>query len=282
MTSFLIAYPDIPASALTWKSQSSGSDITFSDDQPMESLFYGERHNYGFHSSTYTNLELIWDLGLGNSRTIDHFILCGIINLVQTPPVASAKMQGSTDGSTWVDQIGCSASFNAVTRSGPNNLDIVFTPAFNDTLAGTLAAYRYWRCRLATSGSSINMWFSKIYSGAFFDMGQEPDFFEWEVISDDVDTWRYPRGHVLMTKSTHARHRVTIEWDGVTDAKAAEFATTLLKNPLRHTVVLYTATYLDPLAGYRSLHCRIMADECSITQVKQDWNDITMVVEELV
>lgn len=282
MTSFLIAYPDITASAMTWKSQSSGSDITYADDYPMESLFYGERHNWGIHSGVQSNIELIFDLGLGYSRTVDHFILCGINNLVQIAVASSAILAGSADGSTWTNQLGCASLFSSKTRSGPNSYDLVFTPTFNDTIAGTLAAYRYWRCKIATGGGLEALWFSKVYAGAFFDMGQEPDYFEWEVISDDVDTWRYPRGHVLMTKSTHARHRVTIEWDGVPDAKAAAFATTLLKNPLRHTVVLYTATYLDPLAGYRSLHCRIIADECSITQVKQDWNDITMVVEELV
>lgn len=282
MTSLLIAYPDIPASAMTWKSQASGVDISYADDYPMESLFYGERSNWGIHTSVQTNIELIFDLGLGYSRTVDHFILCGVLNLVQVGIAASAILAGSPDGSAWTNQLGCTTGFSSLTRSGPNSQDIVFTTAFNDTIAGTLAAYRYWRCKIATSGSSQALWFSKVYCGAFFDMGQEPDYFEWEILSDDVDTWRYPRGHVLMTKSTHTRNRVTIEWDGVTDAKAASFATTILKNPYRHTVVLYTATYHDVLAGYRALHCRVMADECSIKQVKQDWNNITLVCEEMV
>jgi hypothetical protein len=280
-TSLLIAYPDIPVSAMTWKAEVAGVTTPMEEEYPVESLFYGERSNYAIVDGNVSSLDIQFDLGAGFTKAVDHLILGGVDGLI-TNLVTKAVVQGSTDASSWVDQMGTNADFLTRTLSGPDSNDVVFTQAFNDTIAASpLTAYRYWRLRLASSIGST-MPFSKLYFGTFFDMGEDPESYDWEVISDDVDTWRYPRGHVIMSKSTHARHRFTITWNGITDAKAASFATTILKNPYRNSVFLYAATYLDPLAGQRCVHCKVLSEECTVSQEYQDWNKVVAVFEELV
>lgn len=195
--------------------------------------------------------------------------------------VTGAYVQGSPDGAAWTSQLGTTANFQTRTLSGPNGKDCVFTAAFNDTIAGTLASYRYFKVIL-TGGSAHSFPVSKLYFGAFFDAGKEPDYFDVNVISNEAEPWRYPRGNVLMTKSAHARNQVTIEWDGLTDAKADEFLTKVLANPVKKHVFLYTATYHDVLFGNRLIHAKVLSDQCTITKRKQDWNDITAVFEEMV
>ena len=252
----------------------------YDTDYPVESLSYGKRSNYARLASAGSSTVITYDLGNGFSRTVDHFILGGT-SLLTAGGVSQAKIEGSSDGSTWANQLGTAGDFATRTFYGPDAQDLIFTPTVNDNLSGTIAAYRYFR--LTLSGGSHKFSVSKAYFGAFFDMGKEPDDYDLEVISDDIDTWRYPRGHVLMTKSTHARHRVTVEWDGVTDAKAAEFCAKILGNPYRNSVFLYTSTYLDPLYDNRLMHCKVMDDECSVEKqsVSGNWNNVVAVFEEL-
>lgn len=276
MSSFLISYPDIPATALV-VSPTQTWDSTYSLQEC--NLWYGERHDWARLASATTGISITFDLGVSTTKAVDHFILGGV-QLLRSNGVTEARLQGSADASSWANQLGTSSNFQTRTLSGPNGHDVVFTQAFNDTIAASLTSYRYWRFFL--SGGSHKFPLSKAYFGTFFNMGKEPDYFEVTIVDDDVDPWRYPRGHVMMTKSTHPRHQILVEWDGVTDAKATEFNTKILSNPTKRHVFLYTATYHDVLFGNRSLHAKVLSEECSISKVKQDWNNVSAVFTEMV
>jgi len=273
--SFLISFPDVPANAMVVTPAT-----IYDTDYPVESLSYGTRHSYGRLATATTSTVITYDLGNGFSRTIDHLILGGIVPLISAG-VTQAKVEGSSDGSTWVNQLGTTSGFLSRSFYGPDGQDLVFTPTVNDQLAGTLISYRYFRLTLS-GGGSHKFSFSKAYFGAWFDMDKEPDNYDIESITDDVDTWRYTRGHLLMTKSTYPRHRITVQWDGVTDAKTKEFFTSILSNPYRNKVFLYTSTFLDPLYDNRLMYCQVIAEECSAKKQRGagDWNDITAVFEE--
>ncbi len=172
-------------------------------------------------------------------------------------------------------------NFATRTFTGLYSRDLIFTAGYNDTFAATLISYRYWKFTI--SGGTHKFPFSKLYFGPFLDMLKEPAYYDIEPFTDSEDTWRAPRGQVLMTRTAYPRHRITIEYDGLTDAKVNELFLKVLRNPYKSTVWLYAATYSDPLYGNKLMYCRPVLDECTSEQKKKsgDWNDVKLLFEEI-
>lgn len=277
-SSYLILYPDVPRSALVVT-----TSAAFDPDYPAVNTFYGERHAYGQLQTAATSVWITYDLGTGNSRTVDHFVLGGAA-VLRANGVTQATLQGSSDGSTWVNQLGTASGFQTRTFDGPDDDDLIFTAAYNDQYAATLAAYRYWKVTLA-GGSAHKFPVSKIAFGAALDLGAEPDFYDLEVLTEkDSDTWRYAHGHVLMTRAFYPTHRFLAEWDVVSDAKAIAVATTLLSDPYQDTVFLYAAAHADPLYDNRLCHCRVLDADCSVEKSNEkpvDGNAVRLAFEEM-
>lgn len=289
-SSFLILHPDIPSVSLniTPLATPSNSALYFDDDFPLASSFYGETYNHAKFEvarlpSGTTGCAISFDLGTGNTRSVDHLVIGGVKSLLAAG-VTAVYVQGSNDASTWTNLIGTTANFQTRTKSGPYSDDIIFTPSFNDQIAGGSTAYRYFKFIVAGATANTALALRKLYFGTAFDMGKEPDNYNMEVSTeDDADTWKYPRGHVIMSKAFYPRHIFTVEWDGVSDAKANEFATKILGDPYRSTVYLYAESFQDPLYDNRLIHCRVVAESCSISKDNetQGWNDIVAVFEEV-
>lgn len=278
-SSFLIMQPDVPLNALTVS-----TNVVFSDDYPLVSSFYGIGYNHAKLSSAQTGFQATFDLGTGNSRTIDHLIIGGIKSLVAAG-VTGAYVQGSNDNSTWTSLLGTTSGFLTRTKDGPYDDGIIFTQTYNDQIAaGTISAYRYFKFIVSGASPAAQLAFRKLYFGAAFDMGAEPSNYNLEVSTEeDSDTWQYPRGHTIMSKAFYPKHLITVEWDGVTDAKTNEFVTKILGDPYRNTVFLYTASHKDPLYDNTLMHCRVVASQCRITKPNDvlNWNDIVAVFEEV-
>lgn len=277
MPSLLVCYPDVPANAMVVT-----TSATMDDLYPIENTFYGERWSFSQRAATGTSLTITYDLGTGNTRTVDHFIVAGC-QALRANSVTECRLQGSADGTTWVNQLGTAANFLTRSFMGPDGDDVIFTSAVNDQFAASLTAYRYWRVVLSSVGShSFSV--SKIYFGSSFDFTKEPDFYDMKISTErDSDTWRYPRGHVIMSKAFYPKHRFTIEWDGLSDTVAKNVCTTLLSNPFKNHVFLYTGTHHDPLYDNRLIHARIIADSCTIEPKKGEgnWVVVSMEFEEL-
>lgn len=277
-SSFLILTPDVPALAM-----SVTSTTEFSEDYPIYSSVFGRGYLTSRLSESVSSVSITFDLGSGASRTIDHLVVGGIKSLLSTN-VNKVVLQGSSDGATWANQLGTVSSFASKIVDGPNRDTVIFTQARNDDLAGTLAAYRYFRVTMQTSSGLSNFPFSKLYFGQAFDMGKEPDNYDLKLEdSINADTWQYARGHSIMSKAFYPKHQITVEWDGVPDAKANEFFQKILSDPWRNTVYLYTQNYQDPLYDNTLMLCRVVPDSCSITKLNDvdNWNDIVAVFEEV-
>lgn len=272
--------PDVPDAALV---VTVASPCVFDQDYPLAGAFNGFGYNYARLKDPEDLLEITFDLGTGNTRAVDHFILGGVKTLVAIG-VDKVVLQGSTDGSTWVDQLGTSSSFLSKTFNGPNLDTIIFTTTYNSDLTMVPGSYRYFKVIIEKTGGGVTVpfSFSKLYFGAAFDMGKEPDNYNIDVLDEGSDTWKYPRGHTIVSKAFYPKNSVTIEWDGVTDAKTNEFFTSILNDPYRSTVYLYTQQYKDPLFDNTIMFCKTMSQSSSITKDNdvEDWNDIIAVFEE--
>ena len=289
-SSFLIFYPGVPSVALTIASIATPSTnpLYFDDDYPLTSSFYGETYNHAKFDATRlpsgtTGFTATFDLGTGNTRIIDHLVVGGVKSLLAAG-VSGVYVQGSNNNSTWTSIIGTTANFQNRTRSGPYSDDIAFTPTFNDQIVGAAVAYRYFKFIISGATADTALAFRKLYFGAAFDMGKEPDNYNMEVSTEsDADTWKYPRGQIIMSKAFYPKHIFTVEWDGVSDAKANEFSSKILGDPYRNTVYLYAEGFQDPLYDNRLIHCRVVASSCTISKDNetQGWNDIVAVFEEV-
>lgn len=280
-SSFLIMKPDIPESALT---VTVTAPCVFDQDYPLRGAFGGFGYNYARLASAQSLLEIVFDLGTGNSRAVDHFIIGGVKTLVSIG-VDRVRLQASNDNSTWVDQLGTSTSFLSKTFNGPNLDTIIFTISYNSDVTMVSGSYRYFKVIIqkTSGGVTIPFSFSKLYFGAAFDMGKEPDNYNIDVLDEGTDTWKYPRGHTIVSKAFYPKNSVTIEWDGASDAKANEFSTSILSDPYRSTVYLYTEQYKDPLFDNTIMFCNVMSQDSSITKANDvgNWNDIVAVFEEV-
>lgn len=272
-SSFLVAYPDLPVSALVYT-----PSLSADADYAVENLFEGEKSCHYRINTTGTNYTLDFDMGVTGSRTVDHLIV-GNAQYLKANSVTNVLVYASTDNATWIAQLGTNV-FQSQTLFGPRARDFISTPTFQNNYLTTPGTYRYWR--FAVSGlSAINFTMSKLFCGTFWDAGKEPDYFEWEAVGQDAETWRYPRGHLRMDRAGEVRHRVTVEWDGLTDVVAKNFTDNVLANRIQRPVYLWTGTYTDPLFDKRLLYCRV-TDETAVTQVKQDYNSVSAVFEEVV
>lgn len=277
-SSFLVLKPDVPDEALVIT-----SSTPFEEDYPVAATFYGRGYTHGRISSAVGSLDITFDLGTGNEREVDHLVIGGIKSLVAAS-TTGVVLSGSNDGTTWVSQLGTSANFLTRTANGPDRDDVIFTPTYNDEIAGTIAAYRYFKLTISKASGTAQFAFRKLYFGESFDMGKEPDNYNIEVLNEgDADTWKYPRGHTILSKAYYPKHKLTVEWDGVSDAKANEFLERVINDPYRSTVYLYTSNYQDPLYDNKLMHCRIISDQCSVSKDNevQNWNNITAVFEEV-
>lgn len=277
MPSFLICYPDVPANAMVVSTSAATHEL-----YPIENSFYGERWAFTQRATNGTSFSITYDLGTGNFRTVDHLIIAGCQSL-RANSVTECRLQGSTDGVTWVNQLGTATNFLSRSFMGPDGDDIIFTQSVNDEFGVSPSSYLFWRLILSGSASHVFS-FGKIYFGTSFDLTKEPDYFDMTLLTEkDSDTWRYPRGQVIMSKAFYPKHRFIIEWDGLSDSTARSVMTTLLHNPFRDHVFLYTGTYHDPLYDNRLIHARIITDGCSISRKKDsgNWVDLAMEFEEV-
>jgi hypothetical protein len=277
-SSFLILKPDVPDAALVIS-----SSTAFEEDYPAAATFYGRGYTHGRIASAAGTLDITFDLGTGNSREVDHLVIGGIKSLVAVS-TTGVVLSGSNDGTTWVSQLGTTSNFLTRTANGPYQDDVIFTPTYNDQIAGTISAYRYFKVSISKASGTAQFAFRKLYFGEAFDMGKEPDNYNLEVLTEgDADTWKYPRGHTILSKAYYPKHKVTVEWDGISDLMANDFINNVVNDPYRSTVYLYTANYQDPLYDNKLMHCRVVSNECSVSKDNEspDWNTITAVFEEV-
>jgi hypothetical protein len=276
MTSFLISYPDMPVSALHY-----WTGLPMDPDYPVENYFTGERSAYGqLASQTSIGINFFFDLGPGVTKTYDHLIIGGC-NILKAEGLYSVRARARvTLASSSINHLGTLNQFQNKTFAGPHGHDILFTSSFNSDVGPASGTYRYWT--IYFEGANSKAACSKFHLGNWLDFGKEPDSYEHSVIDPGLSTWQFPRGQRTMDRLTHEVHRVAVEYDGLTDAQVVDVSEKLLKDPYRHTFFLHAATYTEVLFGNSLLHVRIIADECSINRVYNDWNNVRLVFEEMI
>ena len=268
MTSkLLIGCPDINLDAVLLSTSQTRSE------QRLQSLRGGKRQTYFWFDSSYTAINFDYDLGsilsgVANTAATD-FLCIGRADLLQSTSgimMLSVGHQAAAGGAA--TDVYTLSPFQAATLYGPDSQDFVATWTTSD-------AYRRWRvCIKDTAGSYYPM--SKLYLGSFFDMGKDPTAYSYEYVNVEGAPLDLAMGSLDLCKPGEPRLLFRVKWDLITDAKAESFCETVLDDPQRRYVFLYTSGNDQILADNKLVYCRVLSDQCSVSKGPlTDQNTIT-------
>jgi len=261
-TNLFISYPDIPLRASTFTS-TNAADTGYS----LYDTISGSRAKIFRTASTgITTFNFDYDLGASVTASIDHVILARA-NLIKGNnndagnPTYTVKADSST---AYANTIIAATDISTANMKGPRSEDSI-------SVISASTAYRYWRVSIGSSAAASLDYIpiSKIYLGTGFDMGRDPLYSR--VLQRDTQT----------DNNREPLYRIDMQWEGITDAKAQSFISSIANYADIHPVFLYTSSYHDILNEHRVIHCRIKT--YTITPRKRpNTNTIKVIFEECV
>jgi hypothetical protein len=235
---------------------------------PLANIALGDRGKIFRLSAAANEVEIKMDLGASATATTSYLFVARA-NLLKAQGATKLTLRSSADDVTYTDIIGTNSGLQTRTFTGPASEDLVFTATLNDQIASSLpsTARRYWRLKFGDSVVSKAWNFSKVFCGEWFDMGRDPVAPLTMKRERDSDSAR------------RARYELTLEYQGVTDAKVEEFMTRVWQRKDVAPVVLYDSGNVL-LYGMRTLHCGISSVER--TRTHKNVNALRIQLEELV
>jgi hypothetical protein len=271
MTSnLLISYPEL-SDAVSW-SCSSLAASNFS----VENLRHGSPSAHFKLNTTGLIVDVDVDMGSASHRSFDHLIL-GRADMLQIGSVTNVGFYLDTASSfNYAQSVYETAAFASATLYGPNTEDFVTTFAATD-------ARRHARVRLVANTGASNFRFSKIFAGTIFDMGIDPDDYEYSIAEAGAAAVQFDSGKIMLTRDRRPRYVFMVRWSLVTDAKALDFCSKILANPNR-CVYLYAPDTgnAEILAGNNLVYCRVLADNCMVERsTVDDRNTVTAYFEQI-
>ena len=249
-TSLLISYPDIPLRATMTVSGAASSGYTAFD------TITGPRELIYKTDSSAASFNFDYDLGVGVTASANHLIVAraNLISGHESSGTPTVTLKADTSAA-YANTIQAATNVSTANFYGPQSNDMIMTFSAS-------TAYRYWRF-LVTAGTSIDFCpVSKIYFGTGFDMGRDPEYA------------RTLQRDVMRNGNREGRYIVIAKWEGITDAKAQSFISTIAQYRDIHPVFLYTTSYHDILNELKVIHCYLKIYR--ITQRKRPNNNTIM------
>lgn len=252
----LIGYPDIQEACTEYESYSTASGTNSPNEQdlrPVYNTMGGKRHYLWQSAGTYSEHNIVYDLGPNGARPVDFWCLSKLRYLKETAASSQVKFElyRSDNGSSWtVEQI--ESDLSALSLLGPWSSDYL-------KLLSVTGSYRYWRARFAkTAGPDFAVYLGKIFFGQILDLLQDPFEYEINRVSPEDATFISDAGSPWAVRLALPQYQFTFRWKNITTAKLAEFYQNIFLNRHRNPVFLYTASYHAILDEQRLVHCRLV------------------------
>lgn len=255
-TNLLIAFPDIPVSALTVTAAGDGRN-----GKPYSNLFWGKRSQGFIKDGSATSWSLVFDLGTGNTKAVDHIIIARADEL--SVDITDVDIDSSPDGSAWTERY-ADSSFSSATLRGPDSED--YAEEITET-----SAFRYWRVRY--NGSADLFQHSKLYFGTFFDIGKEPESFRYRYNSSSHN-YLSSDGTRYYSSNDGERLAFDFVWTGLSNDITESFIERLLDRRKRYCF-LYAKSDERILAGNKVLHCEVDQNSVTFEKVYHDYNMVS-------
>lgn len=228
MTNLLISYPAIPFDSID-RAQS----VTFAEDRLADNVITGERYQYASATAGASGLiEMEFDLGVGNSQSVDHVIVVNAQKLIDQGTIVIALESandgiGGTYATTWEDPY-----FNLANLYGSDSKDYISYNLFN------LAA-RTWKFYI-TGGSVTTREICKVYFGTALDLEKDPASFSFEMVEPEGSYLIGEDGNYHSIRLGEKKFQISLQWQGVSDEKASIFYNRICRYWQQHLFVLYT------------------------------------------
>lgn len=261
-----IAYPDIP-----YRSIQTASNVTWDTFYDYRNSISTERYQIA-KKSAVTGFNIEYDLGSGETSSVDYFILARA-DLLQAVGVTSLIIASAADGigGSYSNQHTVS-SFNTATLYGPGSRDLLVTGL-------SLSAARTWKWTVSGASSSTHA-FSKAYFGNAFDMGMQPSF---DFVREAEFTSEYVTGAGSTRISRHSepRYIFNFTWTGVSDDKVTEFVSKIASRAHLNRYFLFTTSVHQVLNSERVVHVKLTEWETDNSAAIPDFNTVTATFEEV-
>lgn len=253
-TNLVISFPDIPEAAIATTSSATGA----TDFDPAN-LARGPRYLGFKRAAAGSSLTITYDLGSATTKSIDHLVIARADKLV-SGGVTQVDVDRSTNGSSWTNEY-TDSSFASATLRGPASEDYLEE-------ISTSSAYRYWRITYTATNTTFPH--SKVNFGTLFDPGADPvaintsrDLGALEFTAKDGTRWKSINREPL--------YRLSIVWEGLTDAKTEEFIDAAVHRHKRYCF-LYAKSNTAALSGNKMLHCEIEQNSIQVEKIFNDYN----------
>lgn len=246
MADLVLGYPQIQFNAIS--SSASAEDTDF----PHQNLVTGSRALHWERGSAGTSANITWDLGSGNTDTIDYAFFAKASYLTSLGSDIDLDVRASTDNfSVSDDSILSDTNITSADLGGPKSEDLLLTGSES-------TAYRYWRLAL-TSTSSYDYALSKFFIGTWFDFGNRGPIYPYSIRQvTNQRTFETDSATAYRSRGGKPQLEFTFQWR-VTDDVRDDFNDKIGKFWDIHSYVLYCpdSNFKHPLAGNRFCHVRI-------------------------
>lgn len=276
-TNLVIAYPQIPAAALTVTTYTTALGVGTPDQlyvTPVGNLWTQKRSTewWGAFNALEHNIE--FDLGqLG--ATAANFIAFARMDRIAGCNYYLYGRVTSLSSWTTVD--------SWVTGTGMNTAPRYGTRARDDyhNIFSSSAAYRYWRIRFVdAAGGSFSARLSKLFFGTLLDLGVEPTDFSIDTVFDKEGRQNTTSGATRLLRARQPRLKVSLQWECVTDTALQAFERNIVLKRERHGFFLITRSFHEILRNYRQVHVKLK-DYTSQARARNK-NTLTCTFEELI
>jgi hypothetical protein len=260
MPNLYLSYPAIPFDAVARE-----ESVTFSEDRPASNVISGERYQYASATAGASGaIDLEYDLGVGNTSTVDHIIVANAKKLRDQGSTtlaldSAANGIGGTYSNVWTD-----ANFGTATLYGTESKDYI-------THSLSLATNRTWKVKLS-GGAATTREISKIYFGTTWNPEKDCDW-SLSIVYPEGGRASTEDGGGKVAKLGDARLSISVTWVGVGDDALQIFNDRVLNYWQEHKFFLFTTGSHRILNDHRLLHVRLQA-EPQVTTIKKLANNL--------
>lgn len=254
MAELEILFPKIAIDAVTTTVNDEDPDF------PHENLFRGGSNTIFRRNSNGTQTTIDFDLGSGNTQTIDFAYFRGANLLIaEADAEVDLSIHASTDNFSASDVTILSISdIESSDLTGTYNEDILLTGT-------TSTAYRYWRIQI-DSDTSFKHVLRACYFGNRRTLGRSPSFPYSGNFQDQGNRFQADSGSMYSSSSGRLGKQYSFNWQAITDANRDTFEDEVAKYKYDVPVVLY-----EPSGG---LHLTLNGKETVFGWFENQWQSV--------
>jgi hypothetical protein len=269
MTNLLIGYHDIEASAV----EIICDDVAFSRLHPLHNLKGGFMGGAAVSDElTSATNNITFRQPDGANKAAEYLYIPKYRKISADSWAGDLLYQHSPDDSAWTTAINVTDA-NAEATAGRDKCDLFKTFALTES-----RKHHRLRWQSATTGRRISI--GAPFIGTWLDM--QADFSEWEIMQDGKDKHlQADSGALIHGRTFPNQRRLSVLWEGVTQAKVEEFQRKVVRKKGFQSFLLHASSKQFVIDEEEVLHCRLLSAQIMPNRMSSWRNIRATFIEEL-